>query len=167
LCNLYFLFRKFDNSRRNLVHNSGRTYIFNFGISAGISDFRISDLAGITDYGFRILANLKYFSFRAILKREDDDFDYLYGIVITTVRDWHFLLYSLGKIFQASELPLAIKFNKKAKALVKDSEKYKTLHSGVKKVLDMVVGMLIDRVSAKDESSSKKKARVEEYRSKK
>jgi hypothetical protein len=49
------------------VHNSGRIYVFNFGISAGISDFGISDLAGITDYGFRILANLKYFGFGAIL----------------------------------------------------------------------------------------------------
>ncbi|PKY59410.1 hypothetical protein RhiirA4_482132 [Rhizophagus irregularis] len=97
-------------------------------------------------------------------KREEDDFDYLYGIV-TTARDWHFLLYSPGEISQASELPLAIEFNKKA--LVKDSEEYKTLHSGVKKVLGMVVGMLIDKASAEDESPSKKKARVEGYRSKK
>jgi hypothetical protein len=52
------------------VHNSGRIYIFNFGISAGISDFGISDLAGITDYSFRILANPKYFSFGAILTKQ-------------------------------------------------------------------------------------------------
>ena len=97
-------------------------------------------------------------------KREEDDFDYLYGIV-TTARDWHFLLYSPGEISQASELLLAIEFNKKA--LVKDFEEYKTLHSDVKKVLGMVVGMLVDRASAKDESPSKKKARVEGYRSKK
>jgi hypothetical protein len=49
------------------VHNSGRIYIFNFGISAGISDFGISDLAGIMDYGFGISANPKYFGFGAIL----------------------------------------------------------------------------------------------------
>ena len=84
---------------------------------------------------------------------------------MTSARDWHFLLYSPGEISQASELPLAIEFNKKA--LVKDSEEHKTLHSGVKKVLGMVVGMLIDRASAEDESPSKKKARVEGYRSKK
>jgi hypothetical protein len=34
---------------------------------AGISDFRILDLAEITDYNFRILANPKYFGFRTIL----------------------------------------------------------------------------------------------------
>jgi len=50
---------------------------------------------------------------------------------MTTARDWHFLLYSPGEISQASELPLAIEFNKKA--LVKDSEEYKMLHSDVKK----------------------------------
>jgi hypothetical protein len=52
------------------MHNSGRIYKFNFGISAGISDFGISDLAGITDYGFGISANPKYFGFGAILKQK-------------------------------------------------------------------------------------------------
>lgn len=67
----------------------------------------------------------------------DDDFDYLYGI-ITSARDWHFLLYSPGEISQASEVPVTIEFNKKA--LDKDSEEYQTLRSGVKKVLGVVVG---------------------------
>ena len=31
---------------------------------------------------------------------EDDDFDYLYGIM-TTASDWHFLLFSPGEISQA------------------------------------------------------------------
>jgi hypothetical protein len=45
-------------------------------------------------------------------KRDDgDDFDYLYGIV-TTARDWHFLLYTPGKISQGSKLPLSIEFPK-------------------------------------------------------
>ncbi|GBC05180.1 hypothetical protein RclHR1_06080009 [Rhizophagus clarus] len=35
-------------------------------------------------------------------KHGDNDFDYLYGIV-TTGRDWHFLLYSPGKISKASD----------------------------------------------------------------
>ena len=69
---------------------------------------------------------------------------------MTSARDWHFLLYSPGEISQASELPLAIEFNKKA--LVKDSKEHKTLQDDVKKVLGMVVGMLIDRASAEDES---------------
>ncbi|CAG8616423.1 694_t:CDS:2, partial [Ambispora gerdemannii] len=51
----------------------------------------------------------------------DDDFDYLYGIV-TTGRDWHFLLYSPGEIAQASESAYTIEFNKKS--LDKDSEEY-------------------------------------------
>ena len=97
-------------------------------------------------------------------KRENDDFDYLYGIV-TTARDWNFLLYSPNEISQESEAPFTISFNRKA--LNKESEEYQTLYNGVKKVLGMVVGMLIDRASAEDESPSKKKARVEGYRSKK
>ncbi|RGB35191.1 hypothetical protein C1646_759644 [Rhizophagus diaphanus] len=47
-------------------------------------------------------------------KRDDgDDFDYLYGIV-TTARDWHFLLYTPGKISQGSKLPLSIEFSEDA-----------------------------------------------------
>jgi hypothetical protein len=49
-----------------------------------------------------------------------------------------FLLYSLGEISQASEVPLTIEFNKKA--LNKDSEEYQTLRNSVRKVLDIVVG---------------------------
>ncbi|PKY49196.1 hypothetical protein RhiirA4_465064 [Rhizophagus irregularis] len=48
-----------------------------------------------------------------LLTHVDDDFDYLYGIM-TSARDWHFLLYSPGEINQASENPHTIKFNKKA-----------------------------------------------------
>src|SRR6266516_5917359 len=69
-------------------------------------------------------------------KREDDDFDYLYGIV-TSARDWHFLLYSPGEISQASEIPYSIEFNKKA--LEKNSEEYHTLRKNVKKVLGVIV----------------------------
>src|SRR3954451_2521325 len=36
-------------------------------------------------------------------RADDDDFDYLYGIV-TSARDWYFLLYSPGEISQASEV---------------------------------------------------------------
>ncbi|GES90313.1 hypothetical protein GLOIN_2v1587390 [Rhizophagus clarus] len=65
-----------------------------------------------------------------------------------------FLLNSPGEISQASELPLAIKFNKKA--LVKESEEYQTLCNGVKKVLEMVVGMIIDRACAEEEPDRKR-----------
>src|SRR5881392_2260588 len=42
---------------------------------------------------------------------DDDDFDYLYGIV-TTARGWHFLLYTPGKISQGNKLPFSIEFPK-------------------------------------------------------
>ena len=85
--------------------------------------------------------------------------------VCTTARDWHFLLYTPGKISQGSKLPFSIEFSEDA--LNKNSEEYQTLHNGVKKVLDVVVGLLKDRACAEDDFPSKKKARIEEYRSKK
>ena len=88
----------------------------------------------------------------------DEDFDYLYGIV-TTARDWHFLLYTPGKFSQGNKLPFSIEFSEYAL--------YKSLRNGVKKVLGVVVGLLKDRACAEDNPPSKKKARIEEYRSKK
>ncbi|EXX62916.1 hypothetical protein RirG_157300 [Rhizophagus irregularis DAOM 197198w] len=84
-------------------------------------------------------------------KREDgDDFDYLY-VVVTTAR--------------TSCSTLHIEFSEDA--LVKESVEYQTLRNGVKKVLGVVVGLLKDRACAEDDSLSKKKASIEEYRSKK
>src|SRR4051794_40134093 len=97
-------------------------------------------------------------------REDDDDFDYLYGVV-TTARDWHFLLYTPGKISQGGKLPFSIEFSEDA--LDKESEEYQTLRNGVKKVLGVVVGLLKDRACAEDDSPSKKKARIEEYRLKK
>lgn len=96
-------------------------------------------------------------------KRDEDDFDYLYGIV-TSARDWHFLLYSPGEISQASELPFTIEFSKKA--LDKESEEYQTLRKGVKKVLEAIVGLIKDRACS-DEEPDRKRAKIEGYRSKK
>src|SRR6185369_15385185 len=86
-------------------------------------------------------------------------FDYLYGIV-TTGRDWHFLLYSPGEIAQASDTALTIEFTKKA--LEKNSEEYKALYKGVKKVLGVIVGLLKDRACV-EKSPATKRARVERY----
>ena len=83
---------------------------------------------------------------------------------MTTARDWHFLLYSPGEISQASELPLAIEFNRKA--LDEDSEEYQTLRSGVKKVLEAIVGLIKDRACS-DEEPDRKRAKIEGYRLKK
>ncbi|GET55020.1 hypothetical protein GLOIN_2v1695250 [Rhizophagus irregularis DAOM 181602=DAOM 197198] len=58
-------------------------------------------------------------------KRGDDDFDYLYGI-ITTGRDWHFLLYSPA------------------------------LYNSVKEVLGIIVALLKDRACVEDEPDRKR-----------
>jgi hypothetical protein len=52
-------------------------------------------------------------------KRNKDNFNYIYNFIIIN-QNWHFLLYSSNKISQISEIPITIKFNKKA--LNKDSE---------------------------------------------
>ncbi|CAG8537230.1 14845_t:CDS:2 [Cetraspora pellucida] len=93
----------------------------------------------------------------------DDDFDYLYGIV-TTGRDWHFLLYSPGEISKGSKMPLSIEFTDDA--LEEDSNEYQALYNGVKRVLGAVVGLLKDRACVK-KSPSSKQARIEGYRTKK
>ena len=97
-------------------------------------------------------------------REDDDDFNYLYSIV-TTARNWHFLLYTPGKISQGSKLPFSIEFSEDA--LDKESVEYQILSNSVKKVLGIVVGLLKDRACAEDDPPSKKKARIEEYRSKK
>src|SRR5277367_4514240 len=96
-------------------------------------------------------------------KRDDDDFDYLYGIV-TTARDWHFLLYTPGNISRAGKSPISIEFTEDA--LNKDSEEYYALRKGVKKVLEIVVWLLKDRACL-DDSPVSKRIRIEGYRSKK
>ncbi|PKY59292.1 hypothetical protein RhiirA4_481899 [Rhizophagus irregularis] len=96
-------------------------------------------------------------------KRGDDYFDYLYGIV-TSARDWHFLLYSPGEILQASKAPFSIEFTEES--LVENSEEYQTLRKGVRKVLGIIVGLLKDRACAEEEPE-RKRVRIEGYRSKK
>ncbi|PKK78951.1 hypothetical protein RhiirC2_728347, partial [Rhizophagus irregularis] len=62
--------------------------------------------------------------------KEDGDFDYLFGIV-TTGRDWIFLLNSSDKIFQGSKLPYTIEFTEEA--LNEDSEEYQTLRKSIRR----------------------------------
>ena len=75
-------------------------------------------------------------------KCDEEYFDYLYGIV-TSARDWHFLLYSPGEILQASKAPFSIEFTEES--LVEDSEEYKKLRKDVRKVLGIIIGLLKDR----------------------
>ena len=78
--------------------------------------------------------------------------------------DWHFLLYSPGEISQASELPFTIEFSKKA--LDKESEEYQTLYKDVKKILEVIIGLIKDRVCS-DKELDRKRAKIDGYRSKK
>ncbi|CAG8585372.1 8884_t:CDS:2, partial [Ambispora leptoticha] len=94
---------------------------------------------------------------------DDDDFDYLYGIV-TTGRDWHFLLYSPNQISQGSKLPYTIEFTEDA--LKEESEEHLALRKSVKKVLGVIVALLEDRACV-GKSPTTKRARVEGYRAKK
>ncbi|GES74859.1 hypothetical protein GLOIN_2v1587390 [Rhizophagus clarus] len=80
------------------------------------------------------------------------------------IRDWHFHLYSPGEILQASKAPFSIEFVEEA--LVENSEEYKTLRKGVKKVLGIIIGLLEDRACVEDKSD-RKRARIEGYRLKK
>ena len=82
-------------------------------------------------------------------QKNDNDFNYLYGVV-TTAQDWHFLLYTLRKISQGSKLPFSIEFSEDA--LDKKFVEYQILRNGVKKVLGIVVGLLKDRTCAEDDS---------------
>ena len=83
---------------------------------------------------------------------------------MTSARNWHFLLYSSGEILQASKAPFNIEFVEKA--LVENSKEYKTLREGVKKVLGIIIGLLEDRACVEDKLN-RKRAKIEEYRSKK
>jgi hypothetical protein len=51
--------------------------------------------------------------------------------------------------------------------LKEGSEEKKDLHKNVKRVMEVIVGLLKDRLESVDEEPDRKKARIEEYRSKK
>ncbi|GBC02817.1 hypothetical protein RclHR1_04830015 [Rhizophagus clarus] len=115
-------------------------------------------LVRLKNYGTLVVDSLE-----AMRNEYGDDYDYLYGIV-TTARDWHFLLYTPRRISQGSKLPLSIEFSENA--LDKKSAEYQTLCNGVRKVLSVVVGIIKDRACAEEEPD-RKRARVVGYRSKK
>ena len=83
---------------------------------------------------------------------------------MTSARDWHFLLYSPGEILQASKAPFSIEFVEEA--LGENSEEYNKLRKDVRKVLGIIIGLLEDRACVEDKSD-RKRAKIEEYRSKK
>ena len=64
-----------------------------------------------------------------------------------------------------SKDPFNIRFTESA--LKEGSEEEKDLCKNVKRVMEVVVGLLKDRLECVDEEPDRKKARIEEYRSKK
>src|SRR3954452_10656512 len=70
-------------------------------------------------------------------RKRDYYFNYLYGVV-TTGRDWLFLLYTTGVISKCSKLPYTIKFTDDTSN--ENSEEYHTLFKDMKKILSIIVG---------------------------
>src|ERR1043165_8153365 len=88
-----------------------------------------------------------------------EKYEYVYGIVITGM-DWYFILHSIEGIYYMSKTEYRISLTEDA---LKDST---DLRKNVKRILEVIVGLLKDRVSASDEPANKKR-RVEEIIKKK
>ena len=83
-----------------------------------------------------------------------DYFDYLYGIV-TTAMDWYFIMYTPGRIYcTKADYHIAL-----TEDILDDDEE---LRRGVKKVMEVVAGLLKDRVEV-DDSPDAKRSRTEKY----
>ena len=88
-----------------------------------------------------------------------DDYDYIYGIV-TTATEWYFILFASDGISCTSKSPLNIRFTESA--LEEGSEEEKELCKNVKRVMEVIVGLLKDRVHVEKEPAMKKQ-RVKGY----
>jgi hypothetical protein len=89
----------------------------------------------------------------------DVDYDYIYGIV-STGTDWYFILHSTKGIYSTSKTKYQISLTEDA--LKDDTE----LRKSVKRVLEVIVELLKDRVVGSEEPATKK-CRVEEIIKKK
>jgi hypothetical protein len=94
-----------------------------------------------------------------------EDFDYIYKIIITASSEWYFILFASDGISSMSKDPLNICFSESA--LKEGSDEEKDLCKNVKRVMEVIVGLLKDRLECVDEEPDRKRARVEGYRSKK
>ena len=93
-----------------------------------------------------------------------EDFNYIYRIV-TIASEWYFILFASDGISSTSKDPLNIRFSESA--LKEGSEEEKDLCKNVKRVMEVIVGLLKDRLECVDKEPDRKKARIEEYRLKK
>ncbi|RGB38810.1 hypothetical protein C1646_691570 [Rhizophagus diaphanus] len=89
----------------------------------------------------------------------DPDYDYVYGIV-STGTDWYFILHSTESIYCTSRTEYRISLTEDA--LKDDTE----LRKNVKRVLEVIVGLLKDRAIGSEEPTTKKR-HVEEIIKKK
>jgi len=80
----------------------------------------------------------------------ESEYEYVYGIV-TTATDWYFILHSTEGIYSTSRTEYRISLTEDA--LDNDTE----LRKNVKRILEVIVGLLKDRVSVSDEPASKKR----------
>jgi hypothetical protein len=85
-----------------------------------------------------------------ILRRKRKaNYEYVYGIV-STGTDWYFVLHSTEGIYNTSRTEYRISLAENA--LKDDTE----LHMNVKRVLEVIVGLLKDRIVGSEEPATKK-----------
>ncbi|CAG8516720.1 385_t:CDS:2 [Dentiscutata erythropus] len=82
-----------------------------------------------------------------------DDYNYIYGIV-TTATEWYFILYTSNEISCTSKNPLNIRFTESV--LKEGLEEEKELCKNMKRVMEVIVRLLKDRVDVEKEPVTKK-----------
>src|SRR4051794_1867210 len=80
----------------------------------------------------------------------DPNYDYVYGIV-STGTDWYFILHSTEGIYCTSRTEYRISITE---AALKDDME---LRKSVKRVLEVIVGLLMDRIVGSEEPATKKR----------
>jgi hypothetical protein len=80
----------------------------------------------------------------------DSDYEYVYGI-ISTGTDWYFTLYSTESIYITCSTGYKIPLTKDA------LENPTELRKNVKRILEVIVGLLMDRLSASKEPATKER----------
>ncbi len=76
-------------------------------------------------------------------------FDYIYSIV-TTGTEWHFIIYTSDGIYYISDSKYQINL---IKSVIKENPKL--LQNNMKRVIDIIVGLLKDRISIDSSLTSK------------
>jgi hypothetical protein len=86
---------------------------------------------------------------RKVNETFDFDYDYVYGIVSIRT-DWYFILHSTKSIYSTSRTEYWISLTEDA---LKDNTE---LHKSVKRVLEVIVGLLKDKAVGSKEPATKK-----------